>query len=457
MTIAFRSNDGIYATNDDGSNLRKLSSDTSNAYISLSNDGSRLLFCSTQTGSSDVYLVNVANGSNLTRITNCGGVQYVSWTGINSLVYANSTGVFSVNTDGSNNHSVYFPGSAIAAEVSETAGKIAYLTYSNGAGTVEVANLDGTGGLTRVVSNIQVSSISGGTPAINTDNFAGLCWSPDGTRLAYTSGTGNNTEMYVVNANGTNNTRITYNTTPEFWMDWSPDGAKIAYNTMTSSGNYDIALVNTDGSNQINIAQTTSNEYLPSWSPDSQRIAYRANSSIYTMAATSAGESTSVATNTQRGAIEWESLRCSVDSSLLHGTAFVQNTSGVNFDISTTLSIFGLAGGIGSDQLTGNSQNNQIWGGSGTGNDILAGNGGADIYWFGKNDGNDVITASTYNALSTIYFYDTTATACSFSRIGDDLLITAGGTGTLAVQGWYNPANASNIITHATFADGSSI
>jgi Tol biopolymer transport system component len=54
-------------------------------------------------------------------------------------------------------------------------------------------------------------------------------WSPDGTRLAFTSREEGNFEIYVVNANGTGRTRLTRSGGTNVAPTWSPDGQWIAY------------------------------------------------------------------------------------------------------------------------------------------------------------------------------------------------------------------------------------
>ena len=47
---------------------------------------------------------------------------------------------------------------------------------------------------------------------------------------------------------------------------WSPDGSKIAF-TSHRDGNNEIYVMDTDGSNQINITNNSASDMRPSWSP----------------------------------------------------------------------------------------------------------------------------------------------------------------------------------------------
>ena len=50
-------------------------------------------------------------------------------------------------------------------------------------------------------------------------------WSPDGTQIAFVSDRDGNREIYVMNANGTGQTRLTNNPAADNNPDWQPIGA----------------------------------------------------------------------------------------------------------------------------------------------------------------------------------------------------------------------------------------
>ena len=54
-------------------------------------------------------------------------------------------------------------------------------------------------------------------------------WSPDGTKIAFTTDRDGNFEIYVMNADGTGQTRLTNNAAADDEPAWSPDGSKIAF------------------------------------------------------------------------------------------------------------------------------------------------------------------------------------------------------------------------------------
>ena len=77
-------------------------------------------------------------------------------------------------------------------------------------------------------------------------------WSPDGTKIAFTSDRDGIPKIYVMNADGTNQTRITDNPASDEAPAWSPDGSKIAF-TSDRDGNPEIYVMNADGTDQTRL------------------------------------------------------------------------------------------------------------------------------------------------------------------------------------------------------------
>lgn len=106
--------------------------------------------------------------------------------------------------------------------------------------------------------------------------------SPDGTKIAYTVYDSNyNGAIKVMNIDGSNNLLLS-NGLKANGPEWASDGRKIAF-----TGNLDnrrfIYTANADGSNMVKLAEG----FNPSWSPDNTKITYvsecSGNSEIYVM------------------------------------------------------------------------------------------------------------------------------------------------------------------------------
>jgi Tol biopolymer transport system component len=111
---------------------------------------------------------------------------------------------------------------------------------------------------------ITTSGFSGGMPAF---------WSPDGTKLLFVK----DHDIYVINADGTNEQNLTQSSTPEIVATWSPDG-KIAYSGFSqATSSFDIFLGEIDSNGNFNTTNLTNSnnedEFLP-WSTDGNKILF---------------------------------------------------------------------------------------------------------------------------------------------------------------------------------------
>ena len=92
-----------------------------------------------------------------------------------------------------------------------------------------------------------------------------------------------------MNADGTNQTRLTNNTAFDGWPSFSPDSQKITF-TSLRDGNFEIYKMNADGSNQTRLTTDPGYDLFSTYSPDGQKIAFSStrdgNSEIYVMAPT---------------------------------------------------------------------------------------------------------------------------------------------------------------------------
>jgi WD40 repeat protein len=111
-------------------------------------------------------------------------------------------------------------------------------------------------------------------------------WSPDGREIAYCSEQDGNREIYVMNQDGSSKTRITFNTANDEWPSWSPDGTKIAFQS-NRDGDFEIYTANADGSELTQLTHNTYKDAAPVWSPDTTKIAFFSardgNANIYVM------------------------------------------------------------------------------------------------------------------------------------------------------------------------------
>jgi len=111
-----------------------------------------------------------------------------------------------------------------------------------------------------------------GEEPFNPPIFA-TAWAPDGSRIAFRSSTEpGNWDIYTINVNGTNLTRITDDPGDDQWPAWRPDGQKLAF-TSKRSGVYQVYVVNPDGTGLEQLTSNPLGSACPAWSPNGQTIA----------------------------------------------------------------------------------------------------------------------------------------------------------------------------------------
>jgi Tol biopolymer transport system component len=83
-------------------------------------------------------------------------------------------------------------------------------------------------------------------------------------------------DIWVMNADGSQQQNLTQNDAWDDQPQWSPDGGKIAF-TSDRDGTPAIYIMRTDGSGARKLVQDPGlNMAFPTWSPDSSRIAFHA-------------------------------------------------------------------------------------------------------------------------------------------------------------------------------------
>jgi Tol biopolymer transport system component/lysophospholipase L1-like esterase len=111
-------------------------------------------------------------------------------------------------------------------------------------------------------------------------------WAPDGTKIAFHSNRGGNYDVWVIDSDGGSPTDVTSQPGVDALPAWSPDGSKIAFVSFRD-GNAEIYVMDADGSNQSRLTNNGAQDSEPVWSPDGSRIAFHSdrdgNLEIYTM------------------------------------------------------------------------------------------------------------------------------------------------------------------------------
>ncbi len=240
----------------------------------------RIAFFSVRDGDGDIYLME-GNGSNPTRLTNTTGWPWVHMPALSpdgtkvaftKMTFAgNGYEIYLMDADGSNEvRLTNNPGDDNQPDWSPDGTKITFSSRRDGNWEIYVMNADGSN-------------------QANLTNMAGddrsPAWSPDGSKIAFDSDREQplHTQVYVMSADGSNQVQLTsqtYNADPT----WSPDGSRIAFTTLRFTPAHEICTMNADGSNQTRVtynAVSSQGATHASWSPDGARIAFGSGGQIW--------------------------------------------------------------------------------------------------------------------------------------------------------------------------------
>jgi Tol biopolymer transport system component len=146
-------------------------------------------------------------------------------------------------------------------------------TFADGDGGLFVVNVNGTGLHRLNPPNLQLDCCSAD-------------WSPDGARVVFAAtfkssvGSGSQTALFVVNADGTGVHQLTLGGLGAGAPDWSPDGRLIVFNNLVQPGgataSLQIYVVRPNGSGLKRITDPTNGDYSfgPVWSPGNTKLLF---------------------------------------------------------------------------------------------------------------------------------------------------------------------------------------
>ena len=245
-------------------NIRQITFGGENAEAYFSRDGQWITFQSTRDGRAcDQQFVMRVDGTGLKRVSNGNGKTTCGWflPDGQRLFFASS----------------HAHDSSCPPRPDPSRGYVWGLDRFD----IYTANRDGSG--LRRLTNYDVYTAEG-------------VLSPDGRRIVFTSLKDGDLDIYTMNVDGSDVRRLTTAPGYDGGPWWSPDGTKIVYRAwhppdsaglaeyrgllaqrMIRPNRMELWVMNADGSNQRQITQLGGANFGPSWTPDGRRIVFSSN------------------------------------------------------------------------------------------------------------------------------------------------------------------------------------
>jgi TolB protein len=292
--------------------IRQITFGGENAEAYFSPDGNWITLQSTRDGRAcDQQYVMRSDGSGLRRISDGRGKTTCGWffPGGEKLFFASTTAhdascpvrpdpsqgyvwpldrydIYTVNRDGSDmkrltNYNVY----TAEGILSPDGKRIVFTSLKDGDLDIYTMNADGSD--VRRLTN---------TPGYD----GGAWWSPDGKQIVYRANHPTDSvqlqayrdllarglvrpsrvELFIMNADGSNNRQITRLGGANFGPSWTPDGMRIVFSSNYKnprSGNFDLYLIDTDGNNLEQLTFDEAFDGFPMFSPDGKKLIWASN------------------------------------------------------------------------------------------------------------------------------------------------------------------------------------
>ncbi len=278
----------IWSMNPDGSNKKQLTSnDVMSGWPSWSPDGKEIVYWSWDitSGTGDIWKMNT-DGSSKEKLTTDGsfkGPPMWSPRGDRIAYTSNLTGnieVYVINTDGSDNRQIttghppeYFVETRVTWHPDGERLYYQVCTFPIPEGTYTI--IPGDVAFVEIfMVNVDTGLEVNLTPKLH-ENVRSV--SPDGEKLACISLRSNNYGVWVMNADGTNQTRLTFDNFGDRAPHFSPDSQKITYWSTAYANQPDIWIINVDGSEKTRVTTSLYQDVYPSWSPDGKKVIFESD------------------------------------------------------------------------------------------------------------------------------------------------------------------------------------
>jgi len=246
--LAFTRAGDIHTIRADGTGVRLLLSQAHSP--AWSPDGSRLAFVSARSGDEEIYVAN-ADGRGVRRLTRSAGADLSpAWSSDGrQLAWSRKGEIWRMSSSGARQRRVVGKAKAWHEHHSPTWHGATIVYSSNRAGFFNPELY--------AAPARRLTFTKGSDGVLGDDGMPDF--SPDGRRLAFTSNRDGNGEVYLMNANGSGQRRLTRRAADDFLPRFLPDGGKIAFVELPGT----VYLLNAEGTGLRRLTAGTDVDWRP--------------------------------------------------------------------------------------------------------------------------------------------------------------------------------------------------
>lgn len=281
----------IFAINVDGGKSSQITVGDKDVFpLDVSADGAKILYGASKE-ESDLWSVNIENREESPFASDINAElwadispdgKFVAFQSIRNLSQGNRLFKGAILTKPTDSDAPPFQ---LAAEGflpvwSPVGGQLAFMRVAGE--TFNLWTVKAAGGEEKQLTNGEgIPSVEFSVLPYNRTQARNFSWSPDGKKIAYISDRSGQRNIWLIDADGANNTQLTNNSDSNLFLYcplWSSDGRRIIYSAQTNQPSadgkkiYAAFVIDTETKNQKAVVQTENFQRLLDWSPSDKEL-----------------------------------------------------------------------------------------------------------------------------------------------------------------------------------------